>query len=117
MIPIVLDRFRYLILSYAFLRERIVNNNTLSSFEFDVNYGNNLDNLYNDISMQVESKLTDLKVNSNSVDKPILEILKVMDSESFCHTIIGDKNYEAQNSTIEKYESPNFAPGFKPYQG
>ncbi len=116
MIPIFFDRFRYLILSYAFLRERIINNNTLSSFETDPRYGSDLDVLYNDYSMLVENQLTDLKVTSASVSLSIVELLKVMDSESFCKSIIGDRSFDVQNSTTERFATPTYAPGFKPYQ-
>ena len=115
-IPIFFDRFRYLILSYAFLRERIINNNTLSSFETDPRYGSDLDVLYNDYSMQVENQLTDLKVTSASVSLSIVELLKVMDSESFCNKIIGDRSSDVQNSTSDRYPTPTYVPGFKPYQ-
>lgn len=94
MIPIVFDRFRYLILGYSFLRERIINNNTLASFEFDKSYGNNLDLLYNDLSMFIENRVTDLKVRDDSVTQSIVNILKVMDSEHFCKQIIGDRTSE-----------------------
>jgi hypothetical protein len=115
-IPIFFDRFRYLILSYAFLRERIINNNTLSSFETDPLYGSDLDVLYNDYSMLVEKQLTDFKVSSASVSMGIVELLKVMDSESFCNKIIGDRSSDVQNSTSDRYPTPTYVPGFKPYQ-
>jgi hypothetical protein len=115
-IPIFFNRFRYLILSYAFLRERIINNNTLNSFETDPRYGNDLDILYNDYSMQVENQLTDLKVTSASVSLSIVELLQVMDSESFCNNIIGDRSFDIQNSTSERYPIPTYPPGFRPYQ-
>ena len=49
--PIYFDRFRYLTLSYAFLRERILLNNTLSSFEYDPEYGYDIDLKYRDLSI------------------------------------------------------------------
>lgn len=39
------------------MRERILVNNSLSSFENDERYGFNLDNLYNDLSMEVEGDI------------------------------------------------------------
>jgi hypothetical protein len=41
-------------LSFSFMRERILANNSLTSFEFDDLYGFDLDNLYNDHSIEVE---------------------------------------------------------------
>jgi hypothetical protein len=37
-VPIFLDRYRDLMLSYAFLRERIINNNTLDTYETDTKF-------------------------------------------------------------------------------
>jgi hypothetical protein len=53
-LPMLLNRYRYSILSYSFMRERILANNSLSSFENDNIYGFNLDSLYNDHSIEVE---------------------------------------------------------------
>ena len=50
-IPIFFDRFRYLTLSYTFMRERILMNNSLSSFEDDPEYGYNIDFKYMDLSI------------------------------------------------------------------
>ena len=40
------------------MRERILANNSLTTFEKDSIYGFNLDNLYNDRSMEVEGDIT-----------------------------------------------------------
>jgi hypothetical protein len=37
-LPYFFDRYRSIMLSYSFLRERIINNNTLSNYEYDNNY-------------------------------------------------------------------------------
>ena len=34
-LPIFFDRYRNMILSYSFLRERIINNNSLVTYEYD----------------------------------------------------------------------------------
>ena len=50
-IPVFFDRFRYLTLSYTFMREWILMNNSLSSFEDDPEYGYNIDFKYMDLSI------------------------------------------------------------------
>lgn len=57
-LPVLLNRYRYSILSYSFMRERILVNNSLTSFEKDERYGFNLDNLYNDRSMEVDGDIS-----------------------------------------------------------
>jgi hypothetical protein len=47
-LPYFFDRYRSLMLSYDFLRERIINNNTLPLYETNDKYLTNLDYLYND---------------------------------------------------------------------
>lgn len=50
-VPLFFDRYQDLMLSFAFLRERIINNDTLSSYDPEskfFSYGSNLDTLYND---------------------------------------------------------------------
>lgn len=54
-------------LAYAFIRERIVNNNSLQTFETDSIYGHYLDNLYMDKSIENENSLNDLKTSYPSI--------------------------------------------------
>ncbi len=91
-IPQFFNRYRYTMLSYSFIRERIINNNTLESFEYDYFYGNNLDLMYNDKSMDVERELTSLKLENSYFITDISNLIKVMDSETFCLSVIGDSN-------------------------
>jgi len=84
----------------------MINNNKLDSFEFDYHYGNDLDILYNDLSMKMEKKLIDLKVNSNTITLKLVDTLKVMDSEKFCSNIIGEKSYDSGNISLPKYDTP-----------
>jgi len=53
-IPIFFNRFRYTMLGYAFMRERILYNNTLGFFESDPVYGQNIDLMNIDLSMENE---------------------------------------------------------------
>ena len=63
-IPLFYDRFRYLLLSYALMRERIIFDNSLFSYEKDPDYGYNVDYLYNDLSTDNENAMNQLKVRS-----------------------------------------------------
>lgn len=56
-VPIFLDRYRNLMLSYAFLRERIINNNSLDTYEIDDKFKHDLDSLYNLKSEEVENRI------------------------------------------------------------
>lgn len=48
--PIFYNRFHYLMLAFTMMRERIILNNKMTSFEIDHDYGNNIDYLYLDLS-------------------------------------------------------------------
>ena len=50
-VPVYFDRYRYSMLANTFIRERIINNNSLDSFEIDPQYGHYIDSLYNDDSI------------------------------------------------------------------
>ena len=58
--PLVLNRFRFSALSYTFMRERILFNNSLSSFEEDPD---GLDIKYNELSMRIENEITIFESN------------------------------------------------------
>ena len=78
-------------LSYSLARERILNNNSLSSFEQDSLFGYDLDLLYLDKSIELETNLTAMKSNYPRILKPVMDVLNVMDSEKFCAQIVKDK--------------------------
>jgi hypothetical protein len=71
------------------MRERILANNSLSSFEFDDLYGFNLDNLNNDHSIEVEGEINVLESRHTSVLEPIMLIMRNIDSLNYCSEIIG----------------------------
>ena len=75
-------------LTYAFLKERLINNNSLSSFEYESNYGYNLDSLYNDASMSIESEITNIDIAYPTIITDIVNLVKQADSPSFCSAII-----------------------------
>jgi hypothetical protein len=84
LIPVFFNRYRYSILGYTFIRERIINNNSLSSFEYDSQYGYNLDSLYIDNSMKIEKILTDLRLDTSSISSGLVDLISIIDSEAFC---------------------------------
>jgi hypothetical protein len=47
-IPTFFNRYRYLILTWAMLRERVFFNNSLATFESEPGYGHNLDLYYHE---------------------------------------------------------------------
>jgi hypothetical protein len=56
-VPIFFSRYRSLILSYALIRERILSNNSFSSFETIPGYGSNVDSYYHDLAIENERQL------------------------------------------------------------
>ena len=57
------------------MRERILANNSLTSFENDDNYGYNLDNLYNDHSIEVEGEINVLEGHHPTVLEPVMHVM------------------------------------------
>jgi hypothetical protein len=89
-------------LSYAFAKERII------STEPTFADGLNLDYLYLDKSIRLESDLTLLKSKYDSILKPVMSLINIMDSKKFCGAIIGDS---LANETVTEFDS--IAPGFQ----
>ena len=88
-LPYFFDRYRSLMLSYDFLRERIINNNTLPLYETNDKYLTNLDYLYNDQSSQIEQELLRLKNDHPASIKSLPSFTSLTDSELFCSDVIG----------------------------
>jgi len=102
-IPVILNRFKYVMLGYAFVRERIIYNNTLASFAFDLEGDSALDAFYIDQSVRVERDLTALKYSEDSILTEVAEMLKNLDSEQFCADQIGDLgNVTATNAMTDE---------------
>jgi len=101
-LPLLLNRYRYSILSYSFLRERILANNSLSSFEKDKIYGFDLDNLYNDHSIEVEGLINMLEARHSDVLDPIMKVMLKIDSKDFCSQIIKGDETKANITTLSK---------------
>jgi hypothetical protein len=103
-LPMLLNRYTYSILSYSFMRERILANNSLSSFENDKIYGFNLDSLYNDHSIEVEGDINVLEARHSEVLDPIMKAMLKIDSKEFCSQIVGGDASKANLTTLTRHE-------------
>ena len=56
------NRYSHLMLSYSFLRERIIHNNSLTSFDQVPANGYNLDKFHHDQAIDNERHLQELKI-------------------------------------------------------
>lgn len=112
-----MDRYRFNLLSYSLTRERILNNNTLSSFEKDALYGYDLDTLYLDKAIELETDLTMKKSNYPSILKPIMDLLNTVDSVDFCSKILKDNSTRTnQSEAVTDIRVPANLVGTIPYQ-
>jgi 3-methyladenine DNA glycosylase AlkC len=101
-------------LAYAFIRERIVNNNSLQTFETDPVYGHFLDNLYIDKSIENENHLNDIKTSYPSILTSLVNLQLLTDSELFCNNAIGEQ--ATTDSTTPTFDSVlNTSSTVRPY--
>jgi hypothetical protein len=98
-IPLLFNRFKYTMLGFSFLKEKIIYNNSLSSFNEDYGgLGNSLDLTFIDMSMENERELTNMKISYPSIVGSMVDLLKLSDSEMFCYKIIGSADSGSQTS-------------------
>ena len=72
--------------------------------------------MYIDRSMQIEKKLTSLKIDSSSLNTNLVNLIQILDSENFCSQVIGD-NSNVNQTINDSYEEPRYiSTGIKPYQ-
>lgn len=104
------SRFKLMMLSYTFLRERIIFNNSLASYE-----DANLDIRFKEESIRNEKAINDLKMDHPAISTQMVDLAELSDSELFCYKIVGAKS--TQPSWHES-EDPNPLPtsSVKPYQ-
>lgn len=88
-IPIFFDRYRFIMMTYALLRERIIFNNSLSSYETEPGYGHNIDNYYHDLSIENDKRLLELKIQKLPILERMINFASDCDSPDFCKNIIG----------------------------
>jgi hypothetical protein len=102
-IPIFFNRYRFLMLSNGLLRERIIFNNSLDTFESIPGYGYNADLYYLDQSIENDKLLQEIKVTKPAILQKMIDFLLASDSTEFCSTIIGQNSfYEDDELSIKK---------------
>lgn len=92
-LPLFFDRYTDIALAYGFLRERIINNNSLSTFNISIHSFssvNGIDSLFQDKALHDAHELDVEKSRAPSILSPITHFMKVADSEHFCDSIIGE---------------------------
>ncbi|TNV87849.1 hypothetical protein FGO68_gene3282 [Halteria grandinella] len=89
-VPIVLNRYKYIMLTFGIARERVLFNNTLDSMEFDPVYGYDLDYKFNELSIENEEEIATLKNERKSVAEDIVQQMSEFDSPVFCSKVIKD---------------------------
>lgn len=53
--------------------------------------------------MQIEKKLTSLKIDSSSLNTNLVSLIQILDSENFCTQVIGD-NTNGNQTFDDSYE-------------
>jgi len=76
-------------LSYALLRERVLFNNSLDSYEEVPGYGHNLDKYYHDKAIENEKLISKIKIDQPKILSKMIDFLMACDSKRFCSEIIG----------------------------
>lgn len=79
------DRFSNIMLTYNLLRERVIFNNSLDSFESDPVHGYNLDDIFLERSIASSQELIDLKQRPPQILEEIVNYFKEIDSAEFCN--------------------------------
>lgn len=88
--PTVFDRFSTIMLAFSFMREKIINNNDLSSFETGTDESPpDIDLSYQSQSLDAEEAEVAMQRQALSSIAPIVQFLADMDSENFCKGIVG----------------------------
>lgn len=90
MIPIFFNRARLVSLAYTLMRERVIYNNSLKSYEVMPGYEHNLDYYFLDEAMKNERTLANMKLSAPSITKGLVSLLEKIDSPDFCIHAIGE---------------------------
>ena len=93
-IPLFFRRYSTLLLAYAYLRERVVNENRYAtedlgySLPYDETLSMNIDEYYHAQSLETEKNLSQLRVLSPSKAlAPLISMLETVDSPRFCDSV------------------------------
>jgi hypothetical protein len=89
-------------LSNGLLRERIIFNNSLDTFESIPGYGYNADLYYLDQSIENDKMLQEIKVTKPAILQKMLDFLLASDSTDFCSTIIGQNSFYEDDTSSNK---------------
>ncbi|TNV87907.1 hypothetical protein FGO68_gene9941 [Halteria grandinella] len=87
--PIFFNRYSDMILSYSYMRERIMNNNEIQSYNNYTPTGTSADDYFKEKSMKNEQNVKAIKVANPSIMKDVIAFEELADSENFCTDIIG----------------------------
>lgn len=105
-VPIFLNRYRYQILAIGLLRDKIIYNNSLESYEPYEGYGYNADVYYNDLQTDVERVTIETMTNYRQILADMVEYIADFDSPNFCQTVIArsmdtlEKQLEEQGNIV-----------------
>lgn len=83
-LPLFFNRYTDIILAYAFLREKIINNNSLSTFELNESYfksDKSIDSLFKNLALNNEKEIANEKTRAPSLLTPITDFINIIDSE------------------------------------
>ena len=93
-IPLFFRRYSTLLLAFAYLRERVVNENRYAtedlgySLPYDETLSMNIDEYYHTQSLETEKNLSQLRVSSPSKAlEPLISMLETVDSPRFCDSV------------------------------
>jgi hypothetical protein len=108
-LPIFVNRFVYPILAYGYMRERIIFNNSLASFQSLNQKSMNIDQVYLDLSIENERQLFELKQEKPSILRNILDFMITADSTEFCAKVFSSAiEDQVENDAVDitnKYSS------------
>lgn len=82
-LPLFFDRYTDIALAYGYLRERIVNNNSLSSFNLTVKHFTeslDIEEIFHDRAFHNEKELANEKGRAPSILSPITKFMTISDS-------------------------------------
>lgn len=76
-VPNMFNRFRFLLLGYTMMRERILYNNSMKSYDTRTGYANDLDRYMKDKSVLIDEDLIRYRKNVSSVSQILVDHLNV----------------------------------------
>ncbi|TNV87923.1 hypothetical protein FGO68_gene15699 [Halteria grandinella] len=107
-VPVIYNRYVYMMVGYVFARQRVYMNNTMVSFLETPGYGHNIDMYYNDLSIDVDSVIANLKLIYKSPLTPLMDQMAMLDTPDLCETIItkSSSSLSMYTGSMKKYAVP-----------